>query len=49
MQRQKNTQPNNSKVYLVGSGIASLASATYLIKDAGVPGEIDEQRYAAFL
>jgi len=39
MKRQKNTQPNNSKVYLVGSGIASLASATYLIKDAGVPGE----------
>jgi oleate hydratase len=39
MQMQKNTNPNNSKVYLVGSGIASLASATYLIKDAGVPGE----------
>ena len=39
MKRQKNTHPNNSKVYLVGSGIASLASATYLIKDAGVPGE----------
>jgi oleate hydratase len=29
----------NSKVYLVGSGIASLASAVYLIKDAGVLGE----------
>jgi len=39
MKRQKNTHPNNSNVYLVGSGIASLASATYLIKDAGVPGE----------
>jgi oleate hydratase len=39
MKRQKNTQPADSKVYLVGSGIASLASATYLIKDAGVPGE----------
>ena len=39
MQRQKNTHPNNSNVYLVGGGIASLASATYLIKDAGVPGK----------
>jgi oleate hydratase len=39
MQRQKNTQPKKSKVYLVGSGIASLASATYLVKDAGIPGE----------
>ena len=26
-------------MYLIGSGIASLASAVYLIKDAGVPGE----------
>ena len=39
MQRQKNTHQNNSNVYLVGGGIASLASATYLIKDAGVPGK----------
>lgn len=39
MKREKNSNPKNSKVYLVGSGIASLASATYLIKDAGVPGE----------
>ena len=39
MQRLKNTHPGTSKVYLVGSGIASLASATYLIKDAGVPGK----------
>jgi oleate hydratase len=39
MQRQKNTHPDKSRVYLVGSGIASLASATYLIKDAGVPGK----------
>ena len=39
MKRQKNTHPTTSRVYLVGSGIASLASATYLIKDAGVPGE----------
>ena len=27
-----------SRVYLIGSGIASLASAVYLEKDAGVPG-----------
>jgi len=39
MRREKNKNPKDSKVYLVGSGIASLASATYLIKDAGVPGE----------
>jgi len=39
MHRQKNNNPRDSKVYLVGSGIASLASATYLIKDAGVPGD----------
>ena len=29
----------NSKVYLVGSGIASLASAHYLIRDAGLNPE----------
>ncbi len=39
MKTEKNSTPKESKVYLVGSGIASLASATYLIKDAGVPGE----------
>ncbi|WP_163832747.1 oleate hydratase [Spartinivicinus ruber] len=39
MQRVKNNNPKNSKVYLVGSGIASLASAIYLIKDARVVGE----------
>lgn len=38
MQRAKNNNPKDSRVYLVGSGIASLASAVYLIKDAGVPG-----------
>jgi len=32
-------KPKNSRVYLVGSGIAALASAVYLISDAGVPGE----------
>jgi myosin-crossreactive antigen len=30
--------PSQSHVYLVGSGIASLASAVYLERDAGVPG-----------
>jgi len=35
----KNNNPKESKVYLVGGGIASLASASYLVKDAGVPGE----------
>jgi oleate hydratase len=39
MPGEKNSSPKQSKIYLVGSGIASLASATYLIKDAGVPGE----------
>lgn len=38
MHRAKNNNPKDSRVYLVGSGIASLASAVYLIKDAGVPG-----------
>lgn len=39
MQGEKNNNPKGSKIYLVGSGIASLASATYLIKDARIPGE----------
>jgi oleate hydratase len=39
MRRDKNNHSADSKVYLVGGGIASLASAVYLIKDAGVPGE----------
>lgn len=30
---------SNTKAYLVGGGIASLASAIYLIRDAGVSGE----------
>ena len=38
MKITKNNNPEDSQIYLVGSGIASLASATYLIKDAGVPG-----------
>ena len=39
MRQDKNSHPQDSKVYLVGSGIASLASAVYLIKDAGIPGK----------
>jgi len=34
----KNKHPKESKVYLVGSGIASLAAAFYLENNAGVPG-----------
>lgn len=30
--------PSKSKVYLVGGGVASLAAAVFLIRDAGVPG-----------
>ena len=30
--------PQQSRIYLIGSGIASLAAAAYLVKDAGVPG-----------
>jgi len=39
MKVEKKRKPKDSKVYLIGSGIASLASATYLINDAGVSGE----------
>lgn len=39
MNPEKNKGPINSKVYMIGSSIASLASATYLIKDAKIPGE----------
>lgn len=34
----KNSNPAELTVYLVGSGIASLASAVYLIQDVGIPG-----------
>jgi len=36
---KSNVDPGKTKVYLVGSGIASLASAVYLIKDAKVSGD----------
>ncbi len=39
MRTEKRQNPKDSKVYLIGSGIAGLASAVYLVKDAGVPGE----------
>jgi len=35
----KTKKQNNSKVYLIGSGIASLASAVYLEKDTDVPAK----------
>ena len=38
MKSEKNKNPKDSKIFLIGSGIASLASAVYLIKDAGVQG-----------
>ena len=33
------TDPRNANIYIIGSGIAGLASAVYLTKDVGVPGE----------
>ena len=39
MKTESNTNPKSSKVYIIGSGIAGLASAVYLEKDAGIPGE----------
>ncbi len=39
MKTEKNKNAKTSKVYLIGSGIAPLASAVYLEKDAGVAGE----------
>jgi len=39
MKSAKNKNPKDSQVFLIGSGIASLASAVYLIKDAGMPGQ----------
>jgi oleate hydratase len=38
MDRDQATEPNDSKVYLIGGGIASLAAAAFLIRDAEVPG-----------
>lgn len=35
---QPNADSNQAKAYLVGGGIASLASAAYLLRDGGIPG-----------
>lgn len=39
MKTEKIQNLKDSKVYLIGSGISGLASAVYLLKDAGVLGE----------
>lgn len=39
MRREKCGNPKEARVYLVGSGIASLASAVYLVRDTEVPGD----------
>ncbi len=39
MEDRKNQHPHSANIYLIGSGIAALASAVYLEKDAGVPGK----------
>jgi len=39
MKIRKRQNMKDVEVYLIGSGIASLASAVYLEKDAGVPGK----------
>jgi len=38
MKTESNTKLKSSKVYIIGSGIAGLASAVYLEKDAGISG-----------
>jgi oleate hydratase len=38
MSPTRNTNPLAARAFLIGSGIAALASAVYLVKDAGVPG-----------
>jgi len=35
----KNRDSKTANIYLIGSGIASLAAAVYLEKDAGIPGQ----------
>ncbi len=39
MKLEKNEETKDLNIYLIGAGIASLASAVYLIKDASVLGE----------
>lgn len=38
-QESDRAQRNKTKAYLIGAGIASLASAAYLIRDGGLPGQ----------
>lgn len=38
-QKSGRTARNETKAYLVGAGIASLASAAYLIREGGVEGK----------
>ncbi len=38
MQSDRTAGQNNTKVYLIGGGIASLAAAAFLIRDGEIPG-----------
>ena len=38
MQSNQIAGPDETRVYLVGGGIASLAAAAFLIRDAAIPG-----------
>ncbi|HEY0308993.1 MAG TPA: oleate hydratase, partial [Acidobacteriaceae bacterium] len=38
-EREHNAARSDTKVYLVGGGIASLAAAAFLIRDGGIPGK----------
>ena len=38
MENQRMTRDEGAKIYLVGGGIASLAAAAFLIRDADIPG-----------
>ncbi len=38
MKNQGSVRTMETKIYLVGSGIASLAAAAFLIRDADIPG-----------
>lgn len=38
-QNHRLVNPNEVQVHLVGTGIATMATAVFLIRDAGVPGQ----------